>query len=434
MKKELYEVCEKAQEYISKHFSDVLEQNDSELIENYLENFLKVNEITVPGMEQAEVLARLMDEMTRYSFLTTYLTDKEVEEINGNAWNDIKIKYADGSVKCAEEHFQSPSHAQTVIRRILGESKMIWDKSQCIQVGHLPGNVRITATGYDVLDNNVAVAFSIRMVNSKNLQKADFLSSGTATAEMLDTLVQLLRHGVSMCIAGATDSGKSTLLGWLIKQLPENKRILTIEEGTRDFDCVKRDPATGKVANNVVHFSARRSDDASQDITQAKLVETFMTMNPDYIIIGESKGEEAMQAVNAANTGHAVATTLHTQSAELTYQRLMSLCKMRYPNMDDGFLMRQVQQAFPIVAYMDLAEDHRRRIMEITEAVKQPDGSVSYVTLFEYEIQKNIKEAGETKVYGDFKKVNPPSESLRKLVLRKGMEQSWINRIFGKEE
>ncbi|MPN26041.1 hypothetical protein SDC9_173463 [bioreactor metagenome] len=185
--------------------------------------------------------------------------------------------------------------------------------------------------------------------------------------------------------------------------------------------------------NNVVHLSAKRSDDPQQDITQARLVETLMTMNPDYIVVGESKGEETMQAVNAANTGHAVATTLHTQSAELTYLRLMSLCKMRYPNMDDGFLLRQVQQAFPIVAYLDCTEDHKRRVMEITEAVRQPDGSVKYMTLYEYVLQKNIRHGSEIEVQGYFRKVYAPSEALRKLVLRKGMTEAWIEKIFGKE-
>lgn len=434
MKKELYEVLQAAQEYMAQNYAAVLEQPDSKLVETYLLHFLENSKITVPGMAENEVLHQLMDEMTRYSFLTSYLDDPEVEEININAWDDVKVRYAGGSIRALEDHFQTPAHAQSVIKRVLDKSNMIWDKAQCIQVGHLPGNIRITATGYDVLDSDTAVSASIRKVNAQQLEKTDFIASETATEEMLDTLVQLHSHGVSLCVAGATDAGKSTLLGWMIKQLPDNKRILTIEEGTRDFSCVKRDPATGKVLNNVVHFSARRSDDPRQDITQAKLVETFMTMNPDYIVVGESKGEEAMQAVNAANTGHAVSTTLHTQSAELTYLRLMSLCKMKYPSMDDGFLLRQVQQAFPIVAYLDCTEDNRRRIMEITEAVKQPDGAIRYVTLFEYVLLENIKKDDRIEVNGYFRRVNPPSESLRRLVLRKGMTQEWINKIFRKED
>ena len=432
MKKELYKVFQRAQAYISENYAAVLEQQDFDLIESYLAHFLEQGNVTVPGMERQAVLTRLVDEMTRYSFLTAYLDDPEVEEININAWDDVKVKYTDGNIRPAEEHFQTPEHARAVIRRVLGQSKMVWDNTQCIVVAHLPGNVRITAVGYDVLDEETALAVSIRKVNAQKLQKQDFIARETATEDMLDLLVQLYSHGVSLCLAGATDAGKSTLLGWLIKELPDNKRILTIEEGTRDFDCIKRDKA-GNVLNNVVHLSAKRSDDPQQDITQARLVETLMTMNPDYIVVGESKGEETMQAVNAANTGHAVATTLHTQSAELTYLRLMSLCKMRYPNMDDGFLLRQVQQAFPIVAYLDCTEDHKRRVMEITEAVRQPDGSVKYLTLYEYVLQKNIRHGSEIEVQGYFRKVYVPSAALRKLVLRKGMTEDWIEKIFGKE-
>lgn len=423
------------QAHISRHYAALLEDGSAdseELFASYVRKFLDENSLYSSPLTQEQLLKKLLDEMLRYSFLTQYLTCDDVEEVNINSWEDVKITYASGEVLPAAEHFRSPGHAVDVVRRMLRESNMIWDNAQCIQVGHLAGNIRITATGFDVVDAEKVLSVSIRKVNPKQLQKQDFLDTETATEEMLDFLQQLYIHDVSLCLTGATGSGKTTLLAWVLSHVPYHKRLITLEQGTREFDCTVRD-ASGKILNSVVHFSTRYSDDAKQNISQVKLLETVMTMNPDYIAVGESKGEEAMQTISAANTGHSVITTTHANSAEATYFRFVSLCKLQYPGMDEKLLTTLAVQAFPIVAFVKKLEDNTRRILQINEAVMSEDGKIAFRPLYRYVIVRNTVKNGQPFVDGFFEKVNVPSARLKEQLISSGLQDEWVN-TFWREE
>ncbi|MEG1698004.1 MAG: CpaF/VirB11 family protein [Oscillospiraceae bacterium] len=406
--------------------------DSEELLASYVRKFLEENSLTVGSLTQEQLLTKLLDEMLRYSFLTKYLVCDDVEEVNINSWEDVKITYTSGEVLPATEHFRTPGHAVDVVRRMLRESNMIWDNAQCIQVGHLAGNIRITATGFDMVDKEKALSVSIRKVNPKQLQKADFLKMGTATEEMLDFLQQVYTHDVSLCLTGATGSGKTTLLAWVLSHVPYQKRLITLEQGTREFDCTVRD-AAGKILNSVVHFSTRYSDDAKQNISQIKLLETIMTMNPDYIAVGESKGEEAMQTVSAANTGHSVITTTHANSAEATYFRFVSLCKLQYPSMDEKLLTTLAVQAFPIVVFVKKLNDNTRRILQINEAEMGDDGEIVYRPLYRYVIVRNTVKNGQPFVDGYFEKVNAPSARLKERLIANGLQDKWVNKFWREE-
>ena len=150
------------------------------------------------------------------------------------------MTYSTGEIIPTKEHFNSPSHAVDVMRRLLHKSGMILDSSQPIVVGHLSEKIRITVLGQGVIDHNVGVAVSIRIVNPRKLEKEDFIKNETANEEMLDFLCLAHRYGESMCLTGATSSGKTTLMSWILSTLPNNKRIYTIENGTREFNCATR--------------------------------------------------------------------------------------------------------------------------------------------------------------------------------------------------
>ncbi len=430
---DFYEILSQTRQHLSEVYgnflSRLLQNRDDEkmqLLESYIQDFIQKSEFAANELEQKALTQRLISEMMGYSFLDQYLERVDVEEININGWRDVKITYSDGSVVPAKEAFRSKEHAVDIVRKMLRESNMIWDAAQCIQVGHLPGNIRITAVGFDVIDSNAGLAVSIRKVNPKNLMREHFIKLNTATGEMLDMLAQFYSRGISICVSGATNSGKSTLVSWILSCVPDSKRLITIEQGARDFNCVKIED--GVVKNNVIHLSTRSSKDPDQNITQSKLLETIMTMNPDYIAVGESKGEEAMQAVTAANTGHSVITTTHANNAEQTYTRLVLLCKMMYPNMDDQMLKEIVVQAFPITAFIYQMDDHYRRVTQINEASWE-NGTIVYRPLYQFKVISNR----DGQVHGVFEKVNTPSEALKKRLLASGMEDAAIHRFFNKE-
>lgn len=432
IEKPFAEVLREVQEFISSTYASVLKENpddNRELIKSYIEKYLEHERVSVKNMERAELCELLYGEMTGFSFLSKYLNRDDVEEINVNQWKDVKITYSSGEILPAKEHFNSPGHAVDVIRRLLHKSGMIFDNAQTIVVGHLNNKVRITVMGDGVIDRDKGLAASIRIVNPRKLTMKQFVDYGTATEEMMELLSQCYSHGVSMCITGATSSGKTTLMSWILSQVPYHKRIVTIEQGCREFDLTVCDEA-GAVLNNVVHLVTRTSDDPRQNIDLIKLLETTLTINPDCIAVAEMKGGESMQAINAANTGHSVITTIHANSCEDTYYRMVTLCKQEQPGMDDDTLQNLATKAFPIVAFAKRLEDNSRRMMEITECETLPNGERRVRTLYRFHITDSLIEDGRTKVIGQYEKVENLSEGLQKRLRENGLPQRTLDRML----
>ena len=432
------EVLKEVQEYITKHYASVLKddpEKSRELIKSYIQKYLENSHLGVEDMEQEELCELLYGEMTGFSFLTKYLYRDDVEEININQWKDVKITYSTGEILPCKEHFNSPQHAIDVIRRMLHKSGMIFDSAQTIVVGHLSNKIRITVMGDGVIDKDKGLSASIRIVNPRKLTKQQFVEYGTATAEMLDLLSACYCNGVYMCITGETSSGKTTLMSWILGQVPYHRRIVTLEQGCREFDLTIEDEY-GKVLNNVVHLVTRFSDDPKQNITLVKLLETTLTINPDCVAVAEMKGAESMQAINAANTGHAVITTIHANSCADTYYRMVTLCKQSY-DMDDATLIGLATKAFPIVAFAKKLEDNSRRLMEISECEYLSDATQAgerryrMRTLFRFHITDNQIIDGRAKIIGYYEKVEVPSEGLLKRLRENGMSFQMQQKLFG---
>ena len=277
-----------------------------------------------------------------------------------------------------------------------------------------------------IVDASVGAAASIRIVNPNNMGKEDFINGGTATAPMLDLLSEFIRYGISVCIAGATSSGKTTVAGWLLTTIPDNKRIFTIENGSRELSLIRE--KDGKVSNSVVHTLTRNSENELYRIEQIDLVDISLRFNPDIIVVGEMRGAEANAAQEVARTGVAVVTTIHSNSCESTYRRMVSLCK-RAVDLSDETLMGYVTEAYPIIVFCKQLENKQRRLMEIMECEILPDNSRRYRTLFQYEISENRYENNQFHISGDHVTVNPVSDSLCKRLLENGMPQERINAI-----
>lgn len=433
-KKPFSEVLKEVQEYLSGKYATLISRNAEEQkqqIISYTTKYVMDYRLSVDGLSFDELVERLYAEMAEFSFLTPYLFSHDVEEININGYKDVKITYTDGRILPASERFTSPEHAVDVVRRLLHKSGMILDHSQPIVRGHLANNIRITVFGAPITDSDKGVAASIRIINPQKLGKQDFIHNGTATAEMLDFVSLCLRYGLSICVTGATGSGKTTLMSWMLSTIPYDKRIFTIENGTREFDLVVEDE-NGQVQNNVVHTVTRYSEDSRQNIDQEKLLEYALTANPDVICVGEMKSAEAFAAQEAARTGHAVITTTHANSCIATYYRMVTLCKQKY-DMSDQTLYNLVTEAFPIVMFAKKLEDNSRKVMEITECEILPDGSRNIRTLFHYAVASNTIENGKIRITGSYEKVQNISPSLQKRLLENGMPLHLLEQMMGGE-
>lgn len=343
----------------------------------------------------------------------------------------MEVQYSDGRSEKLSEHFDLPEHAINVIRRMLHASGMVLDNASPTVTGHLTRNTRIAAVKTPVVDADVGVAASIRIVNRQTLTREDFTEGGTATPEMLDFLAACLRYGISICVAGATSSGKTTVAGWLLTTIPDNKRIFTIENSSRELQLVRE--KDGKVVNSVVHTLTRDSENERQRVDQIALVDICLRFNPDILVVGEMRGAEANAAQEAARIGFAVLTTIHSNSCEATYRRMVSLCK-RAVDMSDETLMSYVTEAYPLVVFCKQLENKQRRMMEIAECEILPDGARRYNTLFRYRITDNRLEDGKFIIDGHHEKVCEPSKSLQKRLIENGMPATQLEALLQPKE
>jgi pilus assembly protein CpaF len=418
------------QEHISSRYAAAL-TDTSKLpqLKSYIEKFIRDGGYEVKGLTFAKLCQKLYTEMAEYSILTKYLGRSDIEEININAWNDIAITYTTGKTRKATEHFHSASHAVDIVKRLLHHSGMIIDNSTPMSQGHLPNNTRITALKEPIVDDEIGVSVSIRLLHPSRVNKEKIIESGNATEKMVDFLCMCLRYGVSMVVAGATSSGKTTLLNALLSTIPDGKRVFTIEAGSRELSLVRK--KNGKVINNVVHTLSRPSDNEAYDITQEDLVVASLRFNPDIVCVGEMRDVECYSAVEASLTGHTVVSTVHASAADAAHMRIALLCQKRFPINFQTSLM-QAGQAFPIVVYTHKLENNDRKIMDISECEILPNGERAYHTLFRFHITKNEIVNSEFVTEGNFEQPEIMSENLKKKLLQFGVPQEELNKFLKK--
>ena len=333
------------------------------------------------------------------------------------------------SIKIPDK-FNSPQHAIDVTRRMLSACGMIIDDTMPSIIGYLDKNIRISVDKAPIVDADVGLNASIRIVNQQTVTKEKLLRSGSATEEMLAFLTACIRYGVSVCIAGSTGSGKTTVMAWLLSMVPNNRRLITIEEGSREFDLVKRDEQ-GNILNSVVHLLTRPHENQSMNINQDFLLERVLRKHPDVIGIGEMRSAaESLSAAESSRTGHTVCTTIHSNSSVSTYRRMMTLAKRKY-NMDDAILMQIMVEAYPVVVFTKQLEDRSRKIMEIIEGEDYEDGKLTYRSLYQYDVIDNtVDERGEVKVVGRHKKSGNISDTLKKRLLDNGISNKELTQFL----
>ena len=421
------------QEYISSNYAPVLaDRSKLSQLKAYIDKYLRDNDFKVEGMTTKGLIDRLYNEMAEYSILTQYLGSPDLEEINVNGWNDIALTLLDGTIVKLKEHFHSPQHAVDIIKRLLHHSGMIIDNATPMSQGHLPGNTRITALKEPIVDEERGVAVSIRLIHPQRVTLENLVETGFATQEMVDFLCMCIRYGVPFVVAGATSSGKTTLLNAIMTSIPDNKRVFTIESGSRELSLVRKGD-DGSIVNNAVHTLSRPSDNPAYDITQEDLVVASLRFNPDIVCVGEMRDVECYSAVEASLTGHTVVSTVHAGPGSAAHMRIALLCQKRFPINFQTSLM-QAGQAFPIVVYSHKLENNSRKCMDISECIINSSGEREYNCLYNYEITKNTLEDDKFVIEGHFCKPNLISDNLRRRLIQYGVPQNELNRFLKGED
>ena len=428
---DFWQLLPEVQEAMAKNYAETMaDSTKHKSLKPYIEKYVKEKGYVVKNLNTNQVVNRLYREMVEYSILTPFLADTELEEININAWNDIAITDLSGNITKTKEHFHSPQHAIDIVKKLLHQSGMVIDDSTPMAQGHLPNNIRITALKDPLVDPDVGIAVSIRILHPQRVNYENLINYGTATQEMLEFLALCARYGISFVVAGATSSGKTTAMNAILNTIPDNKRIYTIETGARELHLVHKDEK-GRIINNVVHTLSRPSEKKESNVDQAQLVVGSLRFNPDNIVVGEIRDAEAHDAVEASLTGHTVITSIHATAAQSAHMRMALLCqrKPNAPTFEQSML--EAAKAFPVVVYAHKLENNDRRIMDIAECVVDDStGERTYRSLYKYTVTKNEAVGDDYIIEGYFSKVNVMSDNLRQQLLNFGCPNTRLKKFL----
>ena len=415
-KKSYNDILEYVRKEISKNHASELAEiiTDPEaqvVLRDRIVHYLNAGSFTcAEDMNFQQLVNKIHEDMSSFGVITQYIYDKDVEEININAWNDIEVIYPAGLVKL-DETFASPQQATDIVQKMCAYGGIRLDESQPVQDSYISKGVRCSAIMRPVVDREIGVSASIRRQKTVAITRDNLLKSNTALAEELDILTICVNSGVSVGYAGGTGSGKTTDMGVLLKNIPYDKRIYSIED-SRELDLIAKDD-NGKVLNRVIHTVTRPHEDPKSNVDAELLLKEALRQHPDIIVPAEMRGSEAWTAVNAGLTGHTIVTSVHANSAEEAYERIFMLCLEKNANMTEKMLMRQILKAFPVMVFKKQLSDGSRKIMSIVEGIDYVDGKIQFNTLYRFQkTNEYMDDNMKLHIDGFHKKINCISDRL----------------------
>ena len=201
-------VLEQVRSYISQAHAETLAQSitgkaASEAIKRLIGEYITAHQLRISGLSIQSLTEKLYGDMAGFGFLDKYITDPDIEEINGNSWRDIEIVTRSGWRKIPE-HFISPQHAEDTLRKMVRLGGLVLDGTNPIVDSYITQGIRISAMIPPVTDRRSGAVFSIRRQRMARVTKQQLVEWQTVTPEMLDFLAMCVNHGVSVGFAGKT--------------------------------------------------------------------------------------------------------------------------------------------------------------------------------------------------------------------------------------
>ena len=320
-------------------------------------------EIQAAGIQPETLRRELLQLALGYGQLDDLLADPSISEIMCLGDGRIYIERK-GKITLSESRFDDPSELRAVIDRIVGPIGRRIDESSPIVDGRLPDGSRVNAVIEPVSIDGPTL--DIRKFTANQLGVDDLIRGDSMTPAMAKFLQLAVRYRQNIIVAGGTGSGKTTLLNILSSFIPSDERIVTIEDSAELR--LRQD--------HVVRLESRPQNvEGKGEIPIRALVKNALRMRPDRIVVGECRGGEALDMLQAMNTGHdGSLTTLHANSPRDVISRLETLAMMSGLELPERAIRQQIASAVNIVCHQSRLTDGSRRIVSIAEVVPTKGG------------------------------------------------------------
>jgi pilus assembly protein CpaF len=336
-----------------------------------VERIIADGQVPMTIAERERLIEEVLDEVFGLGPLEPLLKDETVSDIMVNGFDNIYVERF-GKVVETSVRFKDQAHLRMIIDRIVSNIGRRIDDSSPIVDARLPDGSRVCAVIPPI--SLIGPAMSIRRFGKKLLATGDLLKNETLTPGMLDFLSACVEARLNIIISGGSGSGKTTILNTLSRFIPEDERVVTIED-TAELQLQQP---------HIVRLETRPMNiEGAGAITQRDLVVNALRMRPDRIVVGECRGPEAFDMMQAMNTGHdGSMTTAHANSARDAFTRLETMVMMATQNVPDHVIRTMLASAVQLVVQTMRLTDGTRKITSICEVSGVTDGAVDMQDIF----------------------------------------------------
>ena len=332
------------------------------------------------------------------------IADPEITEVMINGYRDIFVERS-GRLQKLENHFESRQELETIITKFVSQSGRVVNESEPIVDTHLEDGSRVNVVMPPVALNGPIV--TIRRFPREVMTVQKLISYGSITPEVAEVLELLVRARYNIFVSGGTGSGKTTFLNALSNFIPRDERIITIEDSAE---------LQIKNIDNLVRLETRNAGpDGSGAITIKDLIKSALRMRPDRIVVGEVRGAEALDMLQAMNTGHdGSLSTGHANSTYDMLSRLETMVLQGAAGLPLEAIRQQIASAVDIIIHLSRLRDKSRKTMQIVEILGYDTATRTFRINPLYEFRESPQSTKE-KVAGKLVRTEHPMQNVQKL-------------------
>lgn len=350
-----------------------LEQAVEELVERQLKG------IYVPVTQWTQIVRQVYSSIRGFGILDSIMADDDITEIMVNGPDKVFIEKK-GRLMRLEQSFENERRLEDIVQKIVGMAGREVNQANPIVDTRLPDGSRVNVVLPPIARNGAIV--TIRKFSKTPMTVEQLIKYGSITKEIAAVLEKLICAKYNIFICGGTGSGKTTFLNALSNYIPKEERVITIEDSA-ELQIVGLE--------NLVSLETRNANASGVgQVTMRDLIKSSLRMRPERIVVGEVRGAEALDMLQAMNTGHdGSLSTGHANSTRDMLSRLETMVMQGAEGLPLAAVRQQIASAVDIIIHLSRLRDHSRKTMEITEVIGYENGEIQLNPLYVFEEDEN---------------------------------------------